>query len=167
MQIWARSMGVTSLRWLPLSLGLCLCLLACNGAAGSKEGFVTRGKQYLSEHKWQEARLEFRNALQVDPKDIELEYLAGVAAERSGDYRGGASLYGAVLRKDKDHPKARAALGRLYVASMASGTSAEAIKLAEAGLAPSPSYPDLLAIRGSAGLQRGDAEGALADAQRA
>ena len=157
-------MGVSSLRWLPVSLGLCLYLLACNGAAGRKEEFVARGKQYLSEHNWQNARLELRNALRIDPKDVELQYLAGVAAERSGNYREAASLYGAVLQRDKDNRSARAALGRLYVVS---GASAEAITLAEAGLAASPSDPDLLAIRGSGRLQRGDAEGALADAQRA
>jgi tetratricopeptide (TPR) repeat protein len=137
---------------------------ACTGAEARKASFIAQGEQHMAAHDWQKARLDFRNALQIDPKDQKVQLLAAQAAERAGEYVEAANRYRALLEQDKDNVPARAALGRLYAGG---GLAAEAIKLAEEGLATHPSDPSLLTVRGVARAMRGDNAGALKDAESA
>ena len=153
-----------SLRSVALMLAVAMAISGCSGAESRKQSFIASGQQHMKQHDWQKARLDFRNALQIDPKSTPLQMLAAQAAERSGEYREAAGLYQAVMDHEKTSSSARAALGRLYVGG---GLGAEAIKLAEEGLILAPQDADLLTVRGAGRAQRGDLAGALQDAETA
>ncbi len=139
-----------------------LIVSACTGAESRKASFVAQGEKNMAAHEWQKARLDFRNALQIDPKDQAVQLLAARAAERAGEYDEAAGRYRALLEQDKASVPARTALGRLYAGG---GLAAEAIKLAEEGLATHPDDAGLLTVRGVARAMRGDLTGAQQDAE--
>ena len=141
-----------------------LLLCACTGAESRKASFIAQGQRHFAAHEWQKARLDFGNALQIDPKDQKLQFLLAQVAERVGDFREAAGRYRSLLDHDKSNIAARAALGRLYAGG---GLTAEAITLAEEGLATHPDDPGLLTARGVARALRGDLAGAMQDAQAA
>ncbi|MEO7774263.1 MAG: tetratricopeptide repeat protein, partial [Steroidobacteraceae bacterium] len=143
------------------------CLLsftACAGAEGRKASYLAKGQEYLAAQNYEKARLEFRNALQLDPNDAEASYLAGQAAEKLANMREAASMYQTAIQNNDKHIGARAALAKLYVFG---GAPDKAMELVEPGLAIKPDDADLLTARGAARLQTGDKVGARADAEKA
>ena len=68
-------------------------LVACGGAAARKAGYMAKGQEYLAAHDFEKARLEFRNALQMDPNDAEASFLAGEASEHLGNLREAAQMF--------------------------------------------------------------------------
>jgi len=145
-------------------LAASLLLCACTGAESRKASFIAQGQRHYAAHEWQKARLDFGNALQIDPKDQKLQLLLAQVAERVGEFNEAAGRYRSLLDHDQSNIVARAALGRLYAGG---GLTAEAITLAEEGLATHADDPSLLTVRGVARAMRGDLAGAMQDAQAA
>lgn len=155
--------------WNSQRLGLAIAvaaamLAACSGAESRKASFVAQSEKHMAMHDWQKARIDLRNALQIDPKDQKLQFMAALVAERVGDYNEAAGRYQALIDHDKTDVAARAALARLYAGA---GVPAEAIRLAEAGLALAPTEPKFLTARGVGRAMSGDTIGALQDAEAA
>src|SRR5450755_2503767 len=129
------------------ALVLATLLVGCGGAQGRKSGYMAKGREYLAAHNFEKARLEFRNALQLDPNDAEASFLAGQAAERLGNVREAAQMYQAAIQANGKHLGARAQLGLLYVYG---GAPDKAMGLIEPGLAIAPDDPALLTSRAAA-----------------
>jgi tetratricopeptide (TPR) repeat protein len=151
-------------RQLLMILTALLALAACSGAESRKARFVERAEALAEQRDYHNARLEFRNALQIDAKDSKVLQRAGEVAEKLAEFDEAAALYQTALKADKGNVKARADLARLYVFG---SLPAQAEKLVEEGLAAAATDPDLIAVRGAARQQLGDSAGALADAERA
>jgi tetratricopeptide (TPR) repeat protein len=139
-------------------------LMACGGAAARKAGYLTKGQAYLAAHDFEKARLEFRNALQLDPNDAEASFLAGEASERLGNLREAAQMFQTAIQANPKHLGARAQLAKIYVYA---GAPDKAMETLEPGFAIAPDDADLLTARGSARLKQGDEPGARADAEKA
>ncbi len=139
-------------------------LVACGGAAARKAGYLAKGQEYLAAHDFEKARLEFRNALQLDPNDAEASFLAGEASERLGNLREAAQMFQSAIQVNPRHLGARAQLAKIYVYA---GAPDKAMETLEPGFAIAPEDPDLLTARGSARLKQGDKPGARADAEMA
>jgi tetratricopeptide (TPR) repeat protein len=156
----------TSTRWCCLvgTLAVTLLLCACGNAQSRKAGYVQHGQTYFAAGNYDKARLEFRNAAQIDPKDPEVRFMLGRVAEKTGDVRTALGQYQAVLNVNPAHAGARVALARLYLLG---GLPDKAIELVEPGLASDPKNPQLLTVRGAARAQLGNAAAALEDAQTA
>jgi tetratricopeptide (TPR) repeat protein len=152
-------------RWIAaLSLALVLGLAAgCGGAKARVAGHLERGQEYLANGNYEKARVEFRNALQIDPRNAEARFLSGQVAERLNNPREAVAFYQAAVEADPGLTKARANLGRLYLFA---GVPDRALKLVEPALAKAEDA-GLLTVRGGARLQANDMQGALADARRA
>lgn len=146
-----------------ICLAAAAMLMACSGAADRKESFLKRGEELLAQRNYEKARLEFRNALQIDPKDTRAQALAAHAAERTGEFREAAQLYTSAM-KDPARLDARVGMARLYLLS---GNLQETAKLVNEGLATAPDEAGLLALRGALKLRQGDEPGAEEDARRA
>ena len=99
----------------PAALLLAALLVACGGAEARKAGYMAKGHEYLAAHNFEKARLEFRNALQLDPNDAEVSFLAGTAAEHLGHVREAAQMYQTAIQADSKHLGARAQMAKLYV----------------------------------------------------
>jgi Tfp pilus assembly protein PilF len=139
-------------------------LVACSGAEGRKSGYLAKGQEYLTAHNYAKARLEFRNALQLDPNDAQASFLAGQAAEHLGNLREAVQMYRGAIDTDPKHLGARAHLALLYAYG---GAPDKAVEVVEPGLAIAPNDPDLLTARAAARLRLGDKASAQADAEKA
>src|ERR1700704_5970076 len=96
---------------------LAALLIGCGGPEARKEGYLTKGREYLASHHFEKARLEFRKALQLDPNDAEVSFLAGTAAEHLGNVREAAQMYQTAIQADGRHLGARAQMAKLFVLS--------------------------------------------------
>jgi tetratricopeptide (TPR) repeat protein len=147
-----------------LLLVVAAALTACGSAQSRKTGYVERGKQYLASGNYDKARVEFRNAGQIDPKDAEVNFLLGEAAEKLNNPREAVAQYSASIAGNPSQTAARAALGRLYLYA---GMPDKAQEVIEPGLKLEPNNAQLLTVRGGVSAQKGDIKAALADAQHA
>jgi len=92
-------------------------LTACGSSADSAAGFIESGKELLAENKPEKARVEFKNAIQVDPKVAEPYYQLALLDEKAKSWK---SMYANLLRVEQLNPKhhdATIKLGQLYLLS--------------------------------------------------
>jgi tetratricopeptide (TPR) repeat protein len=134
---------------------------ACGTAQSRKAGYYQHGQTYYAAGNYDKARLEFRNAAQIDPKDPDVRFMLGQIAEKTGDVRGALGQYQAVLNGNPTYALARVALARLYLLG---GLPDKAMELVEPGLVSDPNNPQLLTVRGAARAQLGNQDAALEDA---
>ncbi|HEY6927586.1 MAG TPA: tetratricopeptide repeat protein, partial [Steroidobacteraceae bacterium] len=102
-----------ALRPLAILAGV-LLIAGCGGAASRLASHVHRGKDYFAQGDFTHASIEFRNALQIEPKNLEVMLLAGRTAEKLGKVRDAAGFYQALVDAAPDDVQGRANLGRLY-----------------------------------------------------
>lgn len=141
-----------------------LGMSGCGSAEQRKARYIEKGEALLAQDNVEKARLEFRNALQIDPKDAQAHYQSGRAAERLGDPKQAVAHYQAAIDNDSKHLIARAALGRLFLLG---GAPDRALQIVEAGLAQDSKNAQLLTVRAAGRAQRGDMPGAFEDAEAA
>ncbi len=156
-------MHETFARAIPVLL-LTALVAACGGAEGRKVRYLEKGQEYFAASNYEKARIELRNALQIDPNDANIRYQVGRVAEKLNNPREAVGHYQAAIDLDPNLMTARAALGRLYLLG---GLPDKAMDLAEPGLTQQPENAQLLTVRGAAKAQLGDVPGAFEDAEAA
>ncbi len=149
---------------LSITLLVAVSLVACGGAADRKARHLENGREFFAASNFEKARVEFRNALQVDPNDAEARFLHGRALEKLGNLREAAGMYQAAIDSNTDHFGARANLGRIFVFA---GAPERALEYVTPGLTKAPDDPELLTVRAAAKAQLKDEAGAAADARAA
>ena len=141
----------------------CAALQACGGAEGRRARALELGQQYLEDRNYTKARVEFSNALQIEPNDADARYYAALASEKLNDLRAAAQGYQGALNVDATHALALAAMGRLFVFS---GLAEHGRETVEKGLAAHPGHPELVVVRAAADLALGREEEAVAGARQ-
>jgi tetratricopeptide (TPR) repeat protein len=141
-----------------------LVVSGCGTAESRKARYIQHGQEYYNAGNYDKARVEYRNAAQIDPKDAQVRYLLGQVSERLGDARDAVGQYQAAINENPKLSRARAALARLFLYG---GLADKAMELVEPGLADDPNSAQLLTVRGAARQQLGDRDAALKDAQQA
>jgi tetratricopeptide (TPR) repeat protein len=76
-----------------LIMGIAMILIivvsvSCGGPEQKKAKFYNKGKALYEKGELVKAKLEFKNAIQIDPKYADAYYMLGMVALKSGDYRG-------------------------------------------------------------------------------
>lgn len=143
---------------------LAVLVSACGGAESRKARYLEKGEAFFADGNYEKASVEFRNALQIDPKDAHARYQVGRVSEKLGNPREAVGQYQAAIDQDPKHMRARAALARLFLLG---GLPDKAMELAEPGLTQEPQNAQLLTVRGAAKAQLGDVPGAFEDAEAA
>jgi tetratricopeptide (TPR) repeat protein len=149
---------------LGLTAALVLALAGCGGAQSRYASHVAKGDDFFAAGKYEKARIEFRNALQILPDDAQARFMFGRSLERLGKLREAAGMYQGAIDSDTNHAGARAALGRVYVFA---GAPQKALELVEPVMATHPKDAELLTVRAAARSQLNQREAALADAEAA
>jgi Tfp pilus assembly protein PilF len=139
-------------------------VVGCSGGEARKVRHMEKGQSFLAAGNFEKARIEFRNALQIDPNDSEVRYENGVVDEKLGNQREAAQFYQGAIDRNADNAPARAALGRLYVLA---GAPRQALEIIKPSLDKHPDDPGLLTVRAASRDLLKDLPGALADAERA
>jgi tetratricopeptide (TPR) repeat protein len=94
----------------------CLLLLACKGdPEKAKLKHLAKGKQYLQEKKYNEARIEFRNALALDKKSAEATYGLAEAALGLSNVQEAFDALEETARLDPKNLDAKIRLGNIYL----------------------------------------------------
>ncbi len=155
----------SKMRWLrwPLAVLVASSLAACGGAQSRYASHMRRGNQYLTQGNLDRARVEFRNALQIEPKSADALYFNGQVMERLGNVRGAFGLYQAAIEAQPDLVPAISSLASIYVVG---GVPDKAMALVKPALAKHPDSADLLVERAAARFALKDPSGARADAER-
>jgi tetratricopeptide (TPR) repeat protein len=159
MLIARRTAGV-----LATSLAAVVCLTACGGAQSRFESHMKRGNALFAAGDFTKASIEFRNALQIEPKSNAARLAAGHAAEKLKRPRDAYGLYQSVVDSAPDNLEARKDLARLLVYE---GSPDQALKTLEPAFAKHPDDPVLLSLRAAARVRVKNVDGAIADADRA
>lgn len=136
----------------------------CGGAQSRYESHMKRGQSYYDEGDFTKANVEFRNALQILPRDLAGMLADGRALTHLQRYREAWGAFQAVLDKEPDNLPARIELARLLILQ---GSMDAGLKIIEPGLKKHPEEIALLALRAAARSAKGDREGAVADADHA
>ncbi|MGH8488083.1 MAG: tetratricopeptide repeat protein [Gammaproteobacteria bacterium] len=137
-------------------------MLGCGGAEERKAAYAERARGYMQERQFEKARVEFNNALQIDPTDLDLRYELGESMEKLQDWRGAAGHYLAVIEQDTRHVGARVRMGRIYL--MAADLP-KARELVEQAITLDAKNADAYALRGAIRARKGDTEGAREDGE--
>jgi tetratricopeptide (TPR) repeat protein len=119
-----------------------LALSGCKNAAASKAEYVKRGEAFLKDKKYQEASIEFRNAIQIDDRLGSAHW--GLAQAYEGLQRWGEMMdeLKRAVDLDANNLDARIRLGNYYLAppNRTSEMIAEADRLAKEVLQKDPNY---------------------------
>lgn len=160
--------GVAAFRPRIVGWALVACLVlaaaACTGPAEQRANHMKAGWAFFAAANYEKARVEFANALKIEPKDAEARYGAGRAAEGLHDYRAALGHYQAAIDANPREVRSRVALARLLFFG---GALDEATKHVTAALAADPRHAEALAVRGALALARGDAGAARKDVDAA
>ncbi len=141
-----------------------VAVAGCDGGHGRYLNHLERGKQYLAQNNLPKAGVEFRNALQIQPRDAQAAYLSGRVEELRGNLADALALYQASLDSSPEFDPARASLAKILVLG---GQAPRALETVGPGLIRHPDSPELLAASAAAHHQLKDEPAAMADALRA
>ena len=147
-----------------LVVALVCAVSGCGNSHSRYQGYIERGRGYLAAGNLDKAGVEFRNALQIEPRSDEALYLNGRVAERRGNFREALEYYQSAVDVDSKDVRARAGLAKLFVLA---GAGQRALEVVASGLLERPNDPDLLAARAAALHELKDDFEARRDAEKA
>lgn len=101
-------------------VALLLALLVVVGCRGNpekrKRAYFDAGHAYMHKGRYPEASIEFRKALQLDPRFTDAQYLLAQAYMGSGDWSRAYSALQRTIELEPGHLEAHLDLGRIYAA---------------------------------------------------
>ncbi len=108
---------------------ICLALAACSSPTQKRDKFMSRGKDLEQKKDYIRARLEYKNAVQVDPKCVECyRRLANVDLALK-DYRGAYAAFSRAVEIDPGRMDIQLALGKLLYLGRAGKKAEEKARL--------------------------------------
>jgi tetratricopeptide (TPR) repeat protein len=96
---------------------LCVCclLVACKPKQEDAQKYLQEGKILLEQGNNEQARVQFQNALQIQPKLTEAYYQLALIDEKKQDWKGMFDNLSTVLGLDQKHAEAHLKMGKLYL----------------------------------------------------
>jgi tetratricopeptide (TPR) repeat protein len=149
-----------------LLAALALCALtSCKDPEKAKAEHISRGEAYLKDKKYQEASLEFRNAVQIDDRSAPAHWGLGRAYEETGQLQQAMEEYRKTIGLDQNNLDARVRLGNLYMFAFGQSKDAkwkdEAKKLADEVLQKDDKHIEGHILKGTILFAEGNRQGAL------
>ena len=123
----------------------------CGSAEDSSTRFIESGKELMEQGEFDKARLEFRNAIQINPLEAEGYYQLALIDEKNQNWKGMYSNLVTVESLDPNHVPAMVKLGQLNIIS---GQFDEAIKKSEKALSLEPDNIDAMLLKATAYIKQ-------------
>jgi tetratricopeptide (TPR) repeat protein len=133
---------------------------ACSSKEDRKKSYFDSGMELYEQGNYTKARLEFKNVLQIDPKDADAYYMFGLLEEKEENWRKAFSLFFRAVELNPDHQDAQIHLGTIYVLA---GDNEKALEAADTVLKVAPENAEALVLRGFALAKSGENEAAIED----
>jgi len=135
-----------------LSLGVAFALLitlvaACSGPEEKKQKFFNKGKSLYEKGDFVKAGLEFRNAIQIDPKFADAHYMLGMVELKKKNPRKAFGALSKAVELKPNLQEAQVQLGNIY---MMARQPEKALEKAETVLKLSNTNEDALLLKASA-----------------
>ncbi|MBJ6724243.1 tetratricopeptide repeat protein [Geomesophilobacter sediminis] len=125
---------------------LMFLLAACSGPEAKKQKFFAKGKELYEKGEYVNARLELKNALQIDPKFSGAHYLSGMIALREGDLKGAYGYFSKAVELDPANKDAQYQIGKIFLGARLLDKAQEKDDLI---LKQDPNYRDALLLKGA------------------
>jgi tetratricopeptide (TPR) repeat protein len=132
----------------------------CSSKEDRKQAYFDRGMELYNQGNFTKARLEFKNVLQIDPKDADAYYMFGLLEEKEENWRKAFSLFFRAVELNPQHQDAQIHLGTIYVLA---GDTDKALEAAKAVLKIAPDNSEALVLRGFALAKTGENDAAIED----
>jgi len=146
---------------------LILALVLFSGCSSPEEKaqeFYENGMKLFEEGKFHKARLEFRNALQIDKKMVDAWYGLALISEKNGKWKEHFGILKSVIELDPKHIKAHLKLGRLLLVS---GQLDESLETSKILMSLDSEDANVLSLHAAILLKLEDTEGAVEFAKKA
>ena len=138
--------------------------VGCEGPEEREAAYLNRGKALFEQGKLVKARIEFKNARQINPVGVEaLFYLARIS-ERFGELRPAFATYLKVLEQDPKHVGAHLKLGEFYLMA---GDLDKALEKSDTTIQFDPNSAGGHALRGAVFFRRNSYAEAKSQAEAA
>lgn len=153
-------------KWTSISIVFCAitALAACDNAAELKAKYLERGKSLYEAGDFTKARLELKNALKIDPKDSNAQFVLAEVQESLQNWREAVGGYQQVIELAPDHVAARVRLAQIYLRA---GMLDQVTKLVDEAAKLDRKNPDIDTLRGAVHAKQGDLAAAIKDAKAA
>lgn len=142
----------------------CVALAACSPPEERAAAYLAEAKKLFDEGDYVKARLEARNAVQIEPKNAQARYLLALIAEKKDEFNDMLNHLLVAVDSDPNLVEARIKLGTLFFFGQA---YPEAADQARAALELAPGNPEVRVLQAQVLQQQGDKEGALAEVAEA
>ena len=147
-------------KWVLLALGLwvILGLAACTSMEGKRNNFQAQGKELYQKGDYIRARLQFRNALQIDPKFAEGYLWLGKTEMKLNNFPGAFGSLSKAVELQPEQMEAQVLLGQIFLMAR---KPEEAQAKADLVLKKEPENPEALLLSATVAMTRDQNEKAL------
>lgn len=150
---WSRNLWLAA-----TALAVIVCLLGCSTMEQKRDKFFEGGKELFEKGDYKRAQLQFKNALQIDPKFAPALLWLAKCQLRLEDFRGAFGALNQAIELDPKLVEAHILLGRLYLG----GKNFDQVQArVKAALELDPNNTDALLLEASLAVVRGKADEAL------
>jgi tetratricopeptide (TPR) repeat protein len=141
-----------------------LVLVACDGPKEREAAYLQRGKALFGSGNYIKARLELRNALQINPMGLETRYYLAYVEQKVGNFPAAYAGFTKIVAEKPDYLPAQIELARLLFLA---GQHKEAKKKITDVLSKEPESGRARALSAAIAFKGGDLDSAMSEAQKA
>ncbi len=149
---------------LALVIAFSLFLAACEKPEQRAQSYYEQGIKFLDQGKMSKAKLEFRNALQINKKLVPAWFALARIDEKKRDWRAVVRSLNNVVSLDPKHVRARVKLGNIYLLG---GDNTKALEYSDAAVALAPEDAEAQALRAAVLFKLNDYQRAKKAANKA
>jgi tetratricopeptide (TPR) repeat protein len=133
---------------------------ACANKEESKQKYYERGVELFEQGNYSKARLEFKNVLQIDPKDANAYFMFGQIEEKEENWPKAYALFLRATELDPNHADAQVHLGTIFALA---GETEKALAAVDAALAVKPNDAAAMVLKGFVKAKMGEKDAAIDD----
>ena len=140
----------------------CVALIGCDGPKEREAAYLERGKTLFKSGNYVKARLEFRNALQINPKGVETRFYLATIEQKVGNFRAAYAGFEKLITEKPDYLPAQLELARLLFMAGQSGRALPKVKMV---LAAQPENTAARALNAAIAMKAGKLDEAMTEAR--